>query len=638
MKAPMTLQLSSLVLALFLVQGCAAPPVSTAAHGAGDSTHKAANDALIPAALSAPAQHVNPSAPDLAPRNAPAQPEAAIASAAQNKVHGSVFTRQTMAATANPLATDAAYAMLKAGGSAVDAAIAAQLVLTLTEPQSSGIGGGALLMHWDGKAISALDGRESAPMGASETMFQDASGKPIAFYDAVLSGQSVGVPGTVRLLEDAHRRWGALPWAKLFEPAIALAENGFPISPRLHGLLKLEQHLMKDPQAAAYFYLPSGEPKPVGERLANPKLAQVLRTLAAQGAQGFYQGDIANDIVAKVRNHPRQAGSLTQADLADYRVKERSPICRPYRAYQLCGFPPPSSGGIALGQMLGMLERFPLAAHPPIDGAPSVQSIYWLSEAGRLAYADRAAYVADSDFVSLPGANWGGLLDDNYLKSRGDLIKDRSLGRAVAGTPPGMPLAYAPASAQPEYGTSHISIVDAKGRAVSMTTTIEDAFGSRQMVRGFLLNNELTDFEFAHEANGKAIANRVQAGKRPRSSMSPMIVLNQDGTQLQGALGSPGGSLIINYVLKTAVALIDWNLSPQAAINLPNVGSRNIGPNGFTELEKDRVPQSTFDALKAKGQDVRYIDQTSGTQVIWKTQGGWLGGADPRREGTVRGD
>jgi gamma-glutamyltranspeptidase / glutathione hydrolase len=561
----------------------------------------------------------------------PIQPEAGITYTAKD----GVLSRRFMAATANPLATDAAYAMLEAGGSAVDAAIAAQLVLTLTEPQSSGLGGGALMMHWDGKRVSALDGREAAPAGATETMFQDTNGKPIGFYEAVLSGQSVGVPGTVQLLEQAHQRWGGLPWARLFEPAIRLAQNGFAISPRLHGLLKLEKHLIKDPQAAAYFYLANGEPKPVGQLLANPALARVLRTLAAQGAKGFYQGEIANDMVSKVRKHPIKPGTLSATDLADYRVKERRAICLPYRAYQICGFPPPSSGGIAIAQMLAMIERFPLAAHPPIDGAASAQATYWLSEAGRLAYADRAAYVADTDFVPLGGADFGGLLHADYLKSRGDLIKETSLGRAAPGTPPGIKTVFSPASAQPEYGTSHISIVDAQGRAVSMTTTIEDAFGSRQMVHGFLLNNELTDFEFAHTADSKAIANRVQAGKRPRSSMSPMLVLNRDGTQLQGALGSPGGSLIINYVLKTAVALIDWNLTPQAAVALPNVGSRN---NGVTELEKDRVPQAVFDALKAKGQDVRYIEQTSGTQAIWRVKDGWLGGADPRREGTVRGD
>jgi gamma-glutamyltranspeptidase / glutathione hydrolase len=566
---------------------------------------------------------------------APHQPEAATGFIAKEGVYSQYF----MAATANPLATDAAYEMLKAGGSAVDAAIAAQLVLTLTEPQSSGLGGGALMMHWDGKKVAALDGRETAPSAVSETLFQDTKGKPIAFYDAVLSGQSVGVPGTVRLLENAHQHWGVLPWGKLFEPAIKLAEQGFIISPRLHSLLKLEMNLVKDAQASHYFYQSNGEPKPIGEKLLNPALGQVLRTLALHGAKPFYEGYIAKDIVAKVRSHPIKAGALTEDDLANYQVKERQAICSPYRDYQVCGFPPPSSGGIAIAQMLAMLERFPLASYPPVDNAPSAQSIYWLSEAGRLAYADRAAYVADSDFVPLPGKYWGGLLDANYLQSRGDLITESSMGRASPGTPPSIRTVYAPSSAQPEYGTSHISIVDAEGRAVSMTTTIEDVFGSRQMVHGFLLNNELTDFEFSNTADDKPIANRVQAGKRPRSSMSPMLVLNRDGTQLQGALGSPGGSLIINYVLKTAVALIDWNLSPQAAVALPNIGSRN---NGVTELEKGKVPQSTVDALLLKGQEVRFIDQTSGTQAIWRvTTGqkkGWLGGADPRREGTVKGD
>jgi gamma-glutamyltranspeptidase / glutathione hydrolase len=569
------------------------------------------------------------------PMHANVQPEAPVSYSAKQ----GVFSHTFMAATANPLSTNAAYAMLEAGGSAVDAAIAAQLVLTLTEPQSSGLGGGSLMMHWDGKSVTALDGRETAPMGVTETMFQDGSGNPIGFYDAVLSGQSVGVPGTVRLLESAHQRWGVLPWGKLFEPAITLAEQGFAISPRLHGLLKLDQYLIKDSQAAAYFYQNDGQPKPIGYKLINMELAQVLRALAQHSSQSFYQGSIAKDIVAKVRNNPIKPGTLTEKDLENYKVKKRQPICSPYREYQVCGFPPPSSGGIAIAQMLTMLERFPLAAHPPVDNSPSAQSIYWLSEAGRLAYADRAAYVADSDFVPLTGKDWGGLLNADYLKSRSDLIKDSSIGRAEAGTPPNMSTAYAPATAQPEYGTSHISIVDAKGHAVSMTSTIEDMFGSRQMVHGFLLNNELTDFEFTPTISDKPIANRIQPGKRPRSSMSPMLVLNHDGSELQGALGSPGGSLIINYVLKTAVALIDWHLSPQAAVALPNAGSRN---NGVTELEKDQIPQSVADALKTKGQEVRYIDQTSGTQAIWRmntgSNKGWLGGADPRREGTVKGD
>ena len=571
----------------------------------------------------------------------PAQPE--IASGFTPKP--SVFARNYIAATANPHATDAAYAMLKQGGSAVDAAIAAQMVLTLTEPQSSGLGGGGLMMHWDGKTVAALDGREQAPMGATETMFQSAEGKPLPFYEAVLSGQSVGVPGTVMLMAQAHQRWGKLPWAALFEPAIALASTGFPISARLHALLKAEKHLIKDANAAAYFYQANGDAKPQGELLANPKLADVLRAIAAGGAAAFYEGDIARDMVAKVRAHPTKPGTLSLEDLANYRVKVRTPICAPYRAVQVCGFPPPSSGGIATTQMLAMLARFPLAdAAPSKAGELDAQAVYWMSEAGRLAFADRAQYVADTDFVPLRGGDFGGLLDASYLKTRGDLIQTTSMGKAAAGAPPGMVQALAPASEQPEYGTSHISIVDAQGNAVSLTTTIEDAFGSRQMVRGFLLNNELTDFEFAHQAGGKPIANRVQAGKRPRSSMSPVLVLNQDATQLQGALGSPGGSLIINYVLKTLVALVDWKLSPQAAVALPNFGSRNLGPTGATELEAGRNLSALAAALKAKGQDVREIDQTSGAQAVWRVaesadqKAGWLGGADPRREGVVRGD
>ena len=579
----------------------------------------------------------------------PSQPEASTGRQAQSDVVATRF----MAATANPHATAAAYEILQAGGSAVDATIAAQMMLTLTEPQSSGIGGGALMMHWNGLEVTALDGRETAPMLATETTFQDAQGKPVPFYTAVLSGRSVGVPGTVRLMAESHRRWGKLPWASLFKPAINLARAGFPVSPRLHGLLMQEQHLKKDPQAGAYFYQTNGEPVLVGERLVNLKLADVFELIASQGDSAFYEGAIAKDIVAKVQNNPNQAGSMSELDLANYRVKARTAICSYYREYQWCGFPPPSSGGIALAQMLGMLERFPLKDYPPKDytskdttaqtskvlkNIPDAKAVYWMSEAGRLAFADRAAYVADTDFVALHGSDWGGLLDANYIQSRGDLIKAQSMGKASAGVPAGIKTAFAPSSGQPEYGTSHISIVDAQGQAVSMTTTIEDAFGSRQMVRGFLLNNELTDFEFANSANDMPIANRVQAGKRPRSSMSPLLVFNRDGTQLHGALGSPGGSLIINYVLKAAVGLIDWNLSPQQVANMPNFGSRNLGPTGATELEKDQFPPETTEQLKRSGQDVREIYQTSGKLIIWRVKVRWMGAADPRREGVVLGD
>jgi gamma-glutamyltranspeptidase / glutathione hydrolase len=545
-----------------------------------------------------------------------------------------VFAKQYMAATANPHATRAAYDMLKRGGSAVDAAIAAQMVLTLTEPQSSGIGGGALLLHFDGKTVVGLDGRETAPAAADEKLFLDAQGQPIKFYDAVVGGRAVGTPGAVAMLQEAHARWGVLPWEVLFVPAVTLATEGFEISPRLHALLTREEHLKKDPVAAAYFYNADGTAKALGTRLKNPELAATLQRIALEGKRGLLEGPVAQAIVAKVQGHATNPGKLAVSDLANYQVKERAPICRPYRTVQVCGFAPPSSGGIAIAQMLAMLTPRNIALAKPENGTPNTDAVHLMSELGRLAFADRNQYVADTDFVPLPGADFGGLLDSTYLQQRSANIGAESKGRARPGTPPGMRVSTAPQAVDFEAGTSHISIVDAQGRAVSMTTTIEDVFGARQMVGGFLLNNQLTDFSFAAAENGVPIANRVQASKRPRSSMAPTLVLDGKGQRVEAVVGSPGGSLIINYVFKTLVGMLDWNLAPQAAIDLPNFGSRN----GPTEVEKDRMPDAVGQALTQRQHEVRAIEMPSGLQAIKRVPGGWLGGADPRREGVVRGD
>ncbi|MGL6232365.1 gamma-glutamyltransferase [Aeromonas rivipollensis] len=543
--------------------------------------------------------------------------------------------RDFMVAAANPLAVDAGYQIIKAGGSAVDAAIAVQLVLTLVEPQSSGIGGGSLMLVWDGKQVAAVDGRETAPVAATDQLFMK-DGKPMAFYDGVVGGRSVGAPGTVRVLALAHARYGKLPWASLFEPAITLAEQGFIISPRLATLLAKDPYLAKDPEARAYFYLADGSPKAAGTRLTNPALAGVLRTLARDGADAFYRGPIAEAMVAKVHAHPTNPGVLSAADLASYSARLRDGLCFDYRQSEVCGFPTPSSGTLALGQIFGMLESRDMAALKPVQGADgrlaaSSDAIHLYSEAARLAFADRNQYVADGDFVTVPVR---GMLDKGYLAERGRLIGAKSMGVAQPGTPP---LALARGQdATPELpSTSHVSIVDGDGMAVSMTSSIEDGFGSRLMVNGYLLNNQLTDFSFTSvDAAGLPVANRVEPGKRPRSSMSPLLVFDKQTGELEMSLGSPGGSAIINYVGKALLGTQDWGLNLQQAIDLPNFGSRN----GPTELELGRTPESVIQGLKARGHEIVLSEQTSGLQGVQRNAGGWFGAADPRREGVARGE
>ena len=549
-------------------------------------------------------------------------------------------TRHFAVAAANPLATDAGYQMLKAGGSAVDAAIAVQLVLTLVEPQSSGVGGGAFIVHSDGRRIETYDGRETAPAAADEKLFLRPDGKPMAFSEAVVGGRSVGVPGALRVLEMAHKEHGKLPWAKLFEPAIKLAEQGFAVSHRFKTLLAGEHHLKTNPAAAKYFYAADGQPWPVGHRLKNPEFAATLRKLAAEGAAALHQGEIAQDIVDAVRKHPVNPGRMTLADLANYTAVKREALCFDYavsaKAYTLCGMPPPGSGTLAIGQILGILANTQAAALPlGKNGIPGPDFLHLYTEASRLAYADRAQYVADPAFTSAPAGNWLSLLEPSYLAGRAGSISDASMKKAKPGVPPGIKTAYAPMPEQEEYGTSHISIVDGAGNALAMTTTIGSVFGSRLFVRGFLLNNQLTDFSFTpRDDEGKPVANRVEPGKRPRSSMSPLLVSDKASGKVVITGGSPGGALIIHYTAKTLYGMLHWGLNAQQAINLPNVASLN----GPTLLEEKRFPRSTRDALKARGHEVKEVSLPSGLHVIERTRDGWFGGADPRREGDVKGD
>ncbi len=561
---------------------------------------------------------------------ATAQPLAPAPEAATGKIAKATATAQRfMVAAANPLAAAAGRDILRAGGSAVDAAIAVQLVLNLLEPQSSGLGGGAFLVHWDEAArrVITLDGRETAPAAAKPDRFIGKDGKPMRFVEAVVGGRSVGVPGTPKLLEEAHRRWGKLPWPQVLAPAIKLAEDGFAISPRLNGLLSGEKNLAKDARAAAYFYEADGQAKAVGTILRNPAFAATLRALAERGAGAFYEGEIARDIVATVTGHATNPGDMTAADLSAYRVEEREPVCGAYRVWRLCGMGPPSSGAVAVQQILGMLETRDLARMQA-----GADAAHWFSEAGRLAFADRNLYLADPAFVGIP---LPGLIDRDYIRSRAGLISpERSMGRARAGEPPNKRAQLLAPSEGIENGTSHISVVDGQGNAVSMTTTIEDGFGARLMTAGgFLLNNELTDFSFVPEEDGKPVANRVEPGKRPRSSMAPTLVFDAFG-RLYAVVGSPGGSQIIGYVARTLVALLDWKMDPQAAVDLGNFGSRN----GPTELEKGTEAEGWKAALEAKGHEIRLIDMTSGIQAIVKTPEGFVGGADGRREGVAIGD
>lgn len=538
--------------------------------------------------------------------------------------------RQHMISAANPLASAAGRDILRAGGSAVDAAIAAQAVLTLVEPQSSGIGGGAFLMHFrkSDRRVDAFDGRETAPASIRPDVFVTPDGKRRPFRDVSTGGAAVGVPGILRMLALAHKEHGKLPWSRLFDRAIALSENGFPISPRLHAMIRRSKDLRDFPAARSYFLTPDGRAKPAGSLLRNPALADTYKRLASGGAEVFYRGDIARDISAAVANAARNPATMTRADIAGYRAIKRAPICRPYRTWRLCVMPPPTSGGLTTLQILGLLEGFEMARVPP----SSVQAVHLISEASRLAYADRRRYIGDPDFVTVPV---DGMLDPDYLRHRAERISgSESMGKASPGRPRGTENANLADDEREGFtSTSHLSVIDRDGNAVSMTTTIERAFGSRLMVRGFLLNNQLTDFAFIPRRDGRTVANAVAPGKRPRSSMSPTLVFDADG-KLFATVGSPGGSRIITYVTKALIGLLDWKLDMQAAIDLPNHANRN----GATELEKNTPVAAHADALKRLGHTVKIGSLVSGLHGIRVSPDGYDGGADRRREGVALGD
>lgn len=565
------------------------------------------------------------------------QPEAATTRTAKQ---GSLTTAaQRFAVTAaNPLAAQAGAEMLRAGGSAFDAAVAVQAVLGLVEPQSSGIAGGAFLMHWDGREVRAWDGRETAPAAASPGMFLKPDGKPLAMRDAIMSGLSVGSPGVLAMLAEGHKAHGKLPWARLFEPAIRLAEQGFAISPRLFELASGEPALRSDPQAGPYLFGADGNVKPVGTMLKNPAYAAVLRGIARQGVKAFYEGPVAQDIVRRVQGHVRP-GLLTAADLAAYRPVQRPPLCNDWRSWRICGFGPPTSGHLTMMQILGLLDTQPRAR------AATGITADWMhayAESAKLAFADRAQFIGDPAFVTAPGGDWLNLLAPAYLKARGALIGERAMAPATAGDPGALKQALAPQAAQLESGTSHISVVDAEGHAVSMTTSVESAFGNRVMsdggtglAGGFMLNNQLTDFSLNPVgADGRPVANRVEAGKRPRSSMAPTLVFDRAGRLVMVA-GSPGGPVIIHYVAKVITGALAWGLPVQQAVDLPNYGHFN---GSSLIVERGALTAEQLASLRARGHQVTETDLTSGLQVLMRTPAGWVGGADPRREGVVLGE
>ncbi|WP_083981865.1 gamma-glutamyltransferase [Arsukibacterium ikkense] len=551
------------------------------------------------------------------------EPEAATGLTQQQLVQ----SKHAMVAAAHPLAVAAGQRMLAKGGSAIDAAIATQLMLGLVEPQSSGIGGGAFILHWDnlGQRLTSFDGRETAPAAANSELFTD-NGSTLDWRIAYVGGKSVGVPGVLHAMALAHQQYGRLPWPALFDDTISAAEQGFVVTPRMarHLAMGWNEGLKTLAPANAYFY-PAGQPLQAGQQITNPEYARLLRAIAKEGISAFYQGANAEALVTAVRQAATNPGQLSLEDLANYRAVERDVLCQAYRQYQVCGMAPPSSGGIAVLQILGMLSGFELDKLAP----DSVEAVHLISQAARLAFADRERYLADADFSPVPVA---GLLDPAYLTARAKLIKPgQNLTTAVAGQPDGaVPLADAPAI---EFeNTSHLSVVDQYGNGVSMTTSIENVFGSGLMVNGYLLNNQLTDFSLAAKHNGKLVANRVEGNKRPRSSMAPMMVFNHDNS-LKLLTGSPGGSRIINYVAQNLVAVLDWQLNLEQAVNLPRFTHRN----DYLALESGTALTELKPLLEAMGYQVRLQDLNSGIHAIEVSTDTLQGVADPRREGTAAG-
>ena len=533
-----------------------------------------------------------------------------------------------MIAAANPLAVEAGTEVLRDGGTAADAMVAVQAVLGLVEPQSSGLGGGAFLVWYDASSgeITSLDGRETAPLAVTPTLFQTDDGEPMGFWDAVVGGRSVGTPGTPRLMEETHARWGNSEWAGLFETAIGLAEDGFVVSERLASSIEGGAERLQTFGRTADYFLPDGSALQAGDILVNEDYADTLRLIAAHGADIYYEGPIADDIVATVRTAAGNPGVLSATDLAIYNVIERDPVCVPYRSLEVCGMGPPSSGALTVGQILGTLDRYDLAEMGPED----VEAWRLIGDASRLAFADRGRYMADSDFVPMPTE---GLTSAPYLDERAALLAgDTALAEVTAGEPEwDHAMLWADDESIELPSTSHISIVDQYGNALSMTTTIENGFGSRLMVRGFLLNNELTDFSFRTQRDGIPIANRIEPGKRPRSSMAPTIVLEEGQPRL--VIGSPGGSRIIGYVAQAIIAHVDWGMDIQQAVSMPHLVNRF----GAYDLEEDTNATSLEEPLKELGFEVNIRDLNSGLHAIAVSET-LSGGADPRREGIALGE
>lgn len=551
------------------------------------------------------------------------EPEAATGLTEQQLVRSS----KAMVAAAHPLAVNAGQRVLAKGGSAVDAAIATQLMLGLVEPQSSGIGGGAFILHWHkaSQRLSSFDGRETAPAAASGDLFTD-KGKTLDWRAAYVGGKSVGVPGVLHAMALAHQQYGRLPWSALFDDAITTAEQGFLVTPRMarHLAMGWNEGVKTLAPAKDYFY-PNGQPLQAGQHITNPEYARLLRAIAKEGVSAFYQGANAEALVKTVRQAATNPGMLSLDDLRHYRAVEREVLCQAYRQYQVCGMAPPSSGGVAVLQMLGILSAFDLSAL----AVNSVDAVHLISQAARLAFADRERYLADADFSAVPVA---GLLDPDYLAARARLINpERNLVSAIAGKPEGAePLADD--NAIEFENTSHLSVVDQYGNAVSMTTSIENVFGSGLMVNGYLLNNQLTDFSLRASVNGTLVANRVEGGKRPRSSMAPMMVFDQHNN-LKLLTGSPGGSRIINYVTQNLIAVLDWQLNLEQAVNLPRFTHRN----DYLALEAGTPLADLKPVLEAMGYQVRVQDLNSGIHAIEVTADALQGVADPRREGTAAG-
>ncbi|WP_415902331.1 gamma-glutamyltransferase [Neptuniibacter sp. QD29_5] len=542
-----------------------------------------------------------------------------------------ISTQKSLVVTAHPLATKAGLNILKQGGTAADAAVAIQAMLTLVEPQSSGIGGGAFMLYWDQsqQELKAYDGRETAPAKADYRLFQK-NKKPMPWVEAMVGGRSVGTPGVLKMLEMAQEKHGKLAWQDLFDNAIQQSREGFPIGPRLHKLIAsgINPGLNRYSEARNYFYNPDGSPLPIGFIRTNPELADSLQLIADNGTQAFYLGPIATAIAEKVQSIKDNPGLLDKSDLASYQAKERDPICLPYKEYQVCGFPPPTSGGVTVLQILKLLEQHDLATFAP----ESLEFNHLFTQASRLAFADRGRYLADSDFVDVPVQ---GLLDSNYLKERSKLISvDRDLGQAKAGNPPHAMANLVDAQSPERPSTTHFVVVDRWGNAVSMTSSIEMAFGSTLMAGGFLLNNQLTDFSFKGISKGQIVANRVQPGKRPRSSMSPFMVFDADGN-LHAAIGSPGGSRIINYVAQSLLLMFNSDLSMQEIVNQPHISNRN----GLTELEADTPIDQLQQPLEAMGHQIKVRDLNSGLHGFRRLASGeWESAVDNRREGLALGE